>query len=370
MPGLFELGESASHELDEIRFADDVQRHIQPYSALALEEDEWDGISHRIMSRAFYQNAPDLDKRRIEAALFGEPQWIYGQELSTDGLWDEVVPTRTAKVDVISRFVLSGALGGALVEQKPSLLKLAETYTDGYLDKAVLVGGAAVFAYQTLHHRPTLQGSYRSADSAGLLEWETSIGGDIHGDFRTQRYARPVQPISDTVNPTLEHHFMPAIYEARVGAYHSTERGIVAGLLYHLVANGGRDRNELHESLYRELKGREIHMGGNFGDYGDRDGAFDAYALRDRLETANTDGANSKLLNTIVQPNPESTLRFQIDGYANDVAMRMIDEERVVSEMRIPNNEIEQFISTMLAEGGGRTSPDAMIHIIDALKVE
>lgn len=371
MPALFKLGEDASNELNEVSsLVDDIQSHMRPYLALGMDDDEWDDTSRRIMRRPLYQNAPDHEKRRIEAALLGEPQWIYSQELSTDGLWDQTVPTSTATLDVISRFVLSGAIGGLLAEQKPSLLKRAEKFTEGHLNKAVLLGGAAVFAYQTLHHRPTLQGSYRSKDPAGLLEWETFIGGDIHGDFQTERHARPVRPILETINPGLEHHFMPAIYESRVGAYHSTERGIIAGLLYHLVVNGGRDRNELHASLYRELEGEKIHFGGNFGDYGDQDGTMDAYILRDRLKSKRTTGVTSDIHNTIVRPNPDSTLRFHIDGRADEVSLRMVQEAKVVADMRIPNNEIEQFIATMIVEGGGRTSPDAMICIIDALKDE
>lgn len=362
IPGLQELGAHASDELYETWFTDTLEPYLQPYVSNTADEEEWNELTDSILRRPYYKAASFADKRRIQTALLGEPKWMYSQEYQTDGLWPETVPTCIVPANTISRFVLSGALGDALIEQDKSLSTQAERFVDGTLNQAVLLGGAAVYAFQKLYHRPVLQGFYRADDQQGSLQWETSIGGDIHGDFRVERQARPIQAIADTTSPDFQHHFMPAIHESRVGAYHSTERGIVSGLLYHLVGKAGRNQTELHDSLYRTLQDRTIHVGGNFADYGDRSGAVEAALLQRRLEEG---VPGDDLYASVV--GPDTSARFHMTSREDGVDLAMTDDDMIREVMHLPNPEIEQFIITMITAGGGRTAPGAMIEVIDAL---
>ena len=296
--------------------------------------------------------------------LFGDPQWIYTKELSTDGLWDEVTPTRTAPLNTMSRIVLSGALGDALVEQDKTLATKAEQFTNDPFEQAVLLGGAAVYSFQAAHYRPTLQGFYRANDASGLLRWETATGGDIHGDFRTERRARPIASVADTTRPEARHHFMPAAYETKAGAYHSTEQGIISALLYHLVTHGDRTRAEVHGSITNALSARDIAVGGSFADYGDRSGEVEAALLRNRLDSVK-DKPSGMIYESIVDANVSA--RFQVESRGDGVVFRVSEASEPTNEMHIPTQEIEQYIVTMVSAGGGRTSPDAMAQVIGAL---
>jgi len=364
---LIELSELASAAADgvyETWLAETLESELQPHASMFSTDEDWPDIARQIVSRPYYKQAAAPEQRRIDAVLFGDPRWIYTKELSTDGLWDEVIPTRTAPLNTMSRIVLSGALGDALVKQDIALATKAEQFTNDSFQQAVLLGGAAVYSFQAAHHRPTLQGFYRANDTSGLLRWETAIGGDIHGDFRTERRARPIASVADTTHPEATHHFMPAIYETKAGAYHSTEQGIISALLYHLVTHGDRTRTEVYGSITSALSARDIAVGGNFADYGDRGGEVEAALLRNRLDTVK-DKPSGMIYESVVDANVSA--RFHIESRDDGVVFRVSEAGEPDSEMHIPTQEIELYILTMVSAGGGRTSPDAMAQVIGAL---
>lgn len=364
--GLTELADAAAEEVYEMWFSDDFMEIAQPYTNnnYTLDDEAWQDFSQNVMARPYIQQLDRSEKRRVLSALNGPVSWVYTSELLTDGLWDEVLPTRTGRVDTLSRYVLSGAAGDALAESDPKLLKMAEQFSETSLDQRILIGGAAVHAYHVNYHRHSLGDAYYSTDDSGLLKWRTSIGGSIHGDFRSKRYARPVKNIADTTSSTARHPFMPALYESGAAAYHGAERGIVSGLLYHLVVNAGRDPEEVRDSLLELLKGKQARHHGAFADYGDNDGSIDARLLADRLK--NKRGDDKLLYASIVDPGTPS--RFELNAERDGVVLNVADSGHELQRMYIPNSEIDLYITTMITANGGRVSPAALLRVIDELK--
>lgn len=363
------LADDGADSIDEVWFSLELAAHLSVHSTPDRYSDQWGGVVRDIMHRPYYLEGTAEEQRRIRAALMGDPCWVYTTVHKSDGLWEQAVPTRRAPLNKMSRFVLSGALGDAILDDDPGLLRQAESFTEGRLNAAILIGGAATYMYQRLTYREAEQGVYHALDASGLLEWTTHTGGDIHGDFRTSRSARPVKAITDTVNTGFEHHFMPAIHEASVGAYHSVEPGIVSGLLYYLVAHQGVERRALHDRLIQKLERSNIKTGGAFADYGDSDGEHAALAMAHRLRIAQQDGVkNDELLyQSVVVPDPAAALRFTVQSQKDGVRCAVHEGTHVASEMVIPEAEIEQYIIAVITGGGGRTAPGAMLRSIDAL---
>lgn len=363
------LADDAADCMEEVWFSRELEPHLSIHSSIDPYEDQWDDVVSEIMQRPYYVDATAQEQRRIRTALVGDPRWVYTSERKTDGLWDETAPALSAPLNKMSRFVLSGALGDAILEDFSGLRRQAELFTQGRLNTAILIGGAATYMHQRLAYRETEQGLYHALDTSGMLEWKTYTGGDLHGDFRSSRSARPVHPITDTSNTGFEHHFMPAIEETSVGAYHSVEPDIVSGLLYYLVAHKHTDRVELHDRLLRKLEASDIKEGGAFADYGDGDGARAAKVLAYRLQHAGeySAGEEKHLYQSVVEPDPQSALSFNLQSQPDGVAFIVNEDTRVVSEMFIPHGEVEQYIVTLIAGGGGRTSPGAMLRSIKGL---
>jgi hypothetical protein len=159
---------------------------------------------------------------------------------------------------------------------------------------------------------------------------------------------------------------MPAIYDSSARAYHGAEPGIIGGLLFHLIKQGV-DRGALHAELQSKITTKKIMYGGNFADYGDNDGEREATRLRLELEELSQSyrSETSVLFESIVDA--YSTERFSLNSLESGVSFMMAQGNKVVEEMRLPNEEITDYIVTLVASGGGRTSPVAMLRSIEAL---
>jgi len=360
-PELAEIGRLAREVIPSTQFRNYVlMRSI--YSGDGSMAD----VASSVVGLSYYKEAPRSEKGKIEAALFGDASWIYTTQSSDDGLWKDVVASRAAPVDVASRLVLSGALGDSLFEADPALLAMAEKYRTTYLDRAILVGGAALAAETRYLESLSTHGYYASLHVSEQLQWQTYTGGTLHGDFRTSRSARPIGSVKDTIDSNREHHFMPAIYDERAAAYHSTELGILGALLFHLVVNKGVEASTLLQTLYERLETLKIHVGGAFADYGYDDGEREARELYDNLKHEKPKTYRT-FYSSVVHPNGDNPERFHIDLQPDGVVMCNRNKKVELSRMMIPNEEIEEYIVALISGGGGRTSPRAMIRVIDAL---
>ncbi len=323
------------------------------------------GVEYVLGSKLYRKSSAELQRQML--ASWGDSwRWMYGKTRSTDGLWDEEIAARTYSTDLISKFVLSGALGDSLFQESKALRKQSHELDMSPLDKAILVGGAALAASTKRYDNETGGATYVGASREQGLVQVVQTGGDIHGDFRTWSHLRPASSVGDTINMQRRHHFMPRIETRRALAYHGPESGIISGLLFHLVANGGRSRAELKAGLLARLAEERISVGGAFGDYGEKDGDFEASQLKQLIAADTPDRENREILFSYPVL-PQSLHRFQLVAEDNSVAFQNTHEENITGGFSIANDDIEEYIVTLIRGGGGRTAPYAMLNVINAL---
>ena len=336
--------------------ARDAAEYIPSVSAFGADE---------IIQRPYFQGATNYEKNSIKRALSDDINWVYTEGSIDDGLFSGEESVRTVAGQALSRFVLSGALGDAILTQKPELEQRCAPFADSYVKQAVLVGGAALHARSEASESVVGGGLFTSVYDEGRLMWQTRTSGTIHGDFGAERVSRPIYGVTDTIWGMIEHPFAPALSEESVVAYHDTETGITRALLHQLVANGGHDPAALRERLVTELSGRTFKAGAAVGDYGVNDGSHQARMLAHTLKRGNlqTEGT---IFRTIVDPSYQD-YSFEVVLTPQGALLANKNEGVERGSMLIENQDIEPFIIAMTTGGRGRTAPSAILSVVDGL---
>lgn len=151
----------------------------------------------------------------------------------------------------------------------------------------------------------------------------------------------------------------------RAAAYHGSEPDVIGAMLAHAVVRMNGDAESLHSEITGRLARKEFRVGGSFGDYGDSDGSFQAAILRRRLENAEETRAEADLFNGIVFPQNER--RLKISSTESGVQFLTEIGGETLTSMFIPNSELTDYIVTLIHGGGGRTSPQAMLAVVNEL---
>lgn len=345
----------------------------EPHYADPEEEDEyevaeWVKFGNDLFPHSkIFQNSSERDRVEMTRAWWGDAYWLYDAHQITDGLFPHTVYRERYAFEKMSRFVMSGLLGDHLLRNRKQLRKVAEQLDESPLDTAILVGGAALAMHDLPQKLHETGATYLGAPS-GMYVPETWTGGDAHGDFRTSRRFRPVHDVTTSLRPERKHPFMPVFSSVdQVGSYHGTESDITGALLSHLVKRVGMDPQKIRQDLFEKLQVEKIHVGGNFGDYGDSDGKRQAGQLRYRLEQEGEwTQPQEQLFNGVVTP--WSNFRFTIVSENEGVKLiNSFEEGEARDTLLLPNDEIIDYITTLIRGGGGRTAPQAMTAVINAL---
>ncbi len=291
--------------------------------------------------------------------------WGYGSRIATDGLFAAEVVSESVPTDWADTLVLTGLIGDDLRNKRSKKLdqELGEL-NQSPLETAILLGGLAL-AGSIGQREPS--SAYSGTQRNGLIP-TTRVGATFHGDFMVSREQRFVH---DAIDPLgIPRPFGPAIPEAMVGAYHSTEPGILAALLLHQA--GRSDKNtlqNLHQKISQRLERSRIIGRGNFADYGDGDGGYEARLLADELG-GNSHERNGLLGSFIIQAgNFKQTMRLMATEEGVMFCRQDDYEDKETQDIfLLPNDEIEDFIVALFSSNLGRTSPDALRKVLDVIK--
>ncbi len=293
-----------------------------------------------------------------------EQYWAYGEHMDTDGLYAATTPALTVATQDIDLYVLSGLVGYDLLGRSKKFDKEIARRDGPLLETCILLGGLALTIYA--RHWQCFA-PYRGEVQEGIQS-TTHIGGTLHGDFYISRGS---QFLHDVVDPLgVKRPFGPEIARVGTGAYHSSEPGILAAVLLHVASlsdkNGLRD---FHHKVLQRVKDISFRSGGNFADYGDGDGRYEAESLSEALSERATrldhvlgdfivQAGNTDLWLQLISTDEGILFRRQIKG----------DDAESRNVFIIPNNELEDFVVTFFENNFGRTSTSALAKVIDFIK--
>ena len=153
-------------------------------------------------------------------------------------------------------------------------------------------------------------------------------------------------------------------------AYHSSEPGILAALLGHQAAR--TDKNSLqdfHKNVSRRLEKLELVGGGNFADYGDGNGIFEARMLEHQLsEVGNRSGG--VLGSFMIDAGNRDNVMTMVSTAAGVVFRHEMSRTRgTYSDVfTLPNDAIEDFVVALFQNNFGRTSPQALRRVLDVIR--
>lgn len=348
-------------ELDWAEYDEDQQERFEEYS---------DEIRLQLEESRLFRESDSYAKVKMLRALRGDFHWVYDTQEMHDGFFEGRAAKHIVKPDILSRYVLSGLLGEQIIRDDIKTSATLERFEGISLyDRAVLVGGAALSATTGAARVMESGGTYLGVKQ-GRMQFETWTGGDPNGDFRTERIQRPLYSVTTTLDASREHAFMPVVGKVeKASMYHSAEPNLVRALLTHAVLRAGYSAEEFHSEIIAKLKAESIRYGGNFGDYDQSDGSHQASNLRMYLDKPELISENQTLLRSIVMPGLE--YQMTLSSTEAGVQFENADEEGTrYSSMFIPNEEIANYVATLVRGGGGRSGPRSMLAVINALMPE
>lgn len=298
--------------------------------------------------------------------MSSEQYWGYGEHVTDDGLYDEVVTTVRQPIQDADVFVLSGLVGYDLLGRNRKLDRKVKERDEGLLDTCILLGGLAV----SLKQRDL--GSYASyvgANNHGIYP-VTDVGATYHGDFYTWRRQRFEHDVVDPLG--VKRPFGPALPETGTGAYHSSEPGILAAILsHHSSFSDSEGTRNLYDNVVGRLNNITFGRGGNFADYGDGDGKFEAEMLRRLLVGGRSDDHAPGVVGSFLMSVENKSLRLRLISTDEGIVFhRHIEGSPEKSEdiFTLPNEEIEDYIVALFQNNSGRTSPHALARVLDVIK--
>lgn len=319
-------------------------RYVDPEDELEVQEWSEAGEDLYAASKLFAQS-DENDRIAMAEVWHGDIDWIYNHP---------EVPAQRFAADKMSRYVLSGLLGEELLHTNDQLRDYARQFELSPLDRAILVGGAALAA----ESRRDLfrNGSAYVGITIGGEVAETWVGGDIHRDFRTTRYMRPLRGVTTSLQPERSHSFMPISHIEYAAAGQNDELPIIEKLLVHALEQGATP-DELYASIMAKLEGMEIQEA-SFADWG-RMYYYPGSIRRHRKEFSEKGSVErhspAVQISQLLLDSEKDGVRFRSGGSSN---------------IKIPTTEIADYVATMIRGEGGRTSVASMVQLVEALVKE
>ncbi len=295
---------------------------------------------------------------------------IPSEDLDQNALFE--VPSEEFRIPVNPHdsLLLSGAVAVDLLEVSKGLLnQYAEAGFATKLQFAVFAGACLIDAVQK---DTNIFGGSSFSTSMGNRLTYTTVGGDMHGDFRMSQHTTSsngsVTPFGDNV------HFAP-VEEIIVGAYHSVEPLVLNNVFEHILKHLGAEA--LHKISSEVLDSLEKNHDianptrGNFGDWG---ASSQDYNLREAaymvecLFSHPISNKSTTLSELIVLPmQAGSMLTSSIPdclSFTNNNSS-MLSEG--INSIKVTNDMLIDFIITLVMQtssGAGRTSPPVMITML------
>lgn len=361
-----ELLNEAEHTIDSSTMVDRLSG-----SSLILDDEEITQNISDYLSSDFFRTLADAQKAIVSKSLNVDESslWAYGASDTDNTLFDLEIPIKRQAAREYDGLVISGLLGVQILgrKKKSKLTKeidaLASDIETDPLRKVILLGGVAIVA-DSLDSSWRQSISYISAVGKDGLAYETHIGGSMHGDFSSSREARFAEYIIDPLGRKLI--FGPRLENVSAPAYHSSEPAILSAVLgYYVNKTGVDNRFDLRERIERRLEAAQYRAGGNFADFGDGDGKIERGRLRSYLREGVVTGTTLESL--IIYPGDFST-RLNLKAGENGVDF-FIGRHEGDEEYRftIPDDEIEDYIVTLITSGFGRTSVGTLIDVLDVI---
>lgn len=310
---------------------------------------EWQVVAEEyLLPSEVYEESDEADRASMLAAWQRpEVDWLYGD--------------RRVKADKMSRFVLSGILGDRVLLD-PDVCEQAGVYGLSPLDTAILAGGVALAA-RTKARIGQVGTSYLSNMHSEEVA-EIWTGGDIHGDFQSSWHLRSLQDVTTSLQPERRHAFMPVPEKEWAVGSHSIELRVVMELLLYLVKQG-KDPAAIHAEITKTIGISKPRGGGPYADFGSDDGLFMARELQYRLEDLQAKGLSDEASQEIILSHGPKLVLLEREGGVELANKKKGEEPR--KGVRIPDDEVATYISSLLLGGGGRTSYGAMKQVVDAL---
>lgn len=308
----------------------------------------WDGLGAELFKDSqIFAESNDRDRIDMVRAWGDDFDWVYSWRRRTDGLWAlQDVPEQRFVPNDMSRFVLSGMLGGKLLANE-ALSQYVERRAGTPLDKAILVGGAALSAID--RERVVYQG----APNGGMIP-ETWKSANVHGDFRGGRYMRPLMGVTTTLRSGRMHDFMPKVEEELIFGGHSIELAVLESLLAHQM------KQRVHpEVLYEDIT-TGLGLGSDFmAAIESNDGAPPTISYHGlaRTQQPETWAWGERL---ILSESPDLLIEPQNDGVVFTNTYSNGEGDKV---LKIPNNEVTDYIISLM-KGHGRTRLDTMVRAV------
>lgn len=320
-----------------------------------------DAVQHFFSSNFFQSMSFDNQVIAARASTTPEIMWLADYKDMGDGLWPAETPLLKVPAGRLSRFVLNGALGAELQQENKKLEKFATQLEGDRLKRAILVGAASLAA-----SFDDTESYYETPVQGGVAI--TTMGADMHGDFYSRRQTRLQGLVRDSATG-FSHQFAPIIDDRFIRSYHSQEPYITQALLAYLVEYKGEDPAALRAQLLARIEQKEEHIKerwGAFGDFDTQDGALSARAIQGMVKGESGRDTQQPVLDSIIVT-PQHEARLKIEANTGGVSFRLTGYDESRTGYFIKDDEMVEYIATLVCSTGGRVTPRAHIPMIKAL---
>lgn len=354
----------AAHAADLDKLVDKLTEDLPRLDSL-----HWDAEAAKYFRSPAFRKLSDEEKRAAARVLrvfddnddldWDMPWW----RVPTGGTDDseslfQIDGSVTVEADLDDEAVLSGALGGYVINKAPR--KTAKVLNQlpplTLRERLVVLGAVAVNTLPSFEGASDAASYTRSGDYG--LQTTIAVGGTVHGDFLMSERRSWTQ---GAIAPTGEHvPIAPRQKETMLKAYHSVEISILFGILKHVRYSGHfSDYKAIYTAMYERLVkvSADGQRKGNFGDFGDADAR--THVRRLKALSRHPDSVDMSLPLTISIVEPGSSAGFFLESREQGVAFRQTNEGIVTKEICIPDNELVDFVgllSRQTSSGMGRTS--------------
>lgn len=296
-----------------------------------------------------------LTQKIVEAIEAGHPWRVGARPANDDQLLQEPEHAYTIMPLDSDLYILTGIRGAELFADRPKKFdNVASKLSQSCLGQMVMIGAAE--AMRSLN--PNAGMAYEKQLHG--ISHSLFVGGDFNGDFKIVESKSPKEgPILD---PSGEAQLFAPILSETVIAYHSVEVEITKGLLLHLSSGDPLKLAAIKKNVLQRI--HELYDGrggGNFGDYGyDR---FDYHEIIYDPKKRLHDG-NSLTNPILVYPQNNYTF-LELLSNERGVTFQNTVHGKVERSITIPDADIIEFIATMAAGTGGRTSTKQIVNLVN-----
>lgn len=330
-------------------------------------------IGEFYQSSDFFASLSIEEKREAYRALLlgEESEWSFGVQVlpgvNLFGERDEIA-MQTVRVSRLGRYVLSGAVGAELLAADPELIDIAPDNLRP-LHRAIYVGGVAAASVHTVYREQTFSGVRYARSGVSGEAYITRIGADLHGDFRTSRQVVPEEVAIDPFGRRWP--FSGETSVENVQAYHSVEPRVLAALLRYQFGYEQRSPQAIYDRLMSRLSWVSTVGSGarHFADYDESSSDYIAHHIHDQLsERHGQPVAPGEYLESVIVSPGEYDYCMTLQATKAGVRVMNHDSEKVDAEFMISSDEIDDYIVALLSSAHGRTAPEALRSILEALR--